>query len=224
MRERRVESGEVELAVREWGEPDRPTVVLLHGYPDTAAVWTEVAERLTARFHVVAYDIRGAGGSTAPRAGWATTMSGVRPDSGGYAMAYLLGDLVAVLDAVRPDGEPVHIVGHDWGALQGWAAVTDPLTRNRIASFTSTGGVSLEHLPACMHRLRERGTKGRLAVAGQLAKSSYIGFFQAPILPELAVRAVGRRGWERVVRRQGVRPRAGYPADTLERDAITGLG
>ncbi|HEU5155967.1 MAG TPA: SDR family oxidoreductase [Streptosporangiaceae bacterium] len=223
MRERRVESGEVVLAVREWGEPDRPTVVLLHGYPDTAAVWTEVAERLAGRYHVVAYDIRGAGGSTPPRAGWAKTMEGVRPDPGGYAMAHLLDDLAAVLDAVRPDGEPVHLVGHDWGALQGWAAVIDPRIRDRIASFTSTGGVSLEHLPACMSRLRQRGAKGRLAVAGQLAKSSYIGFFQAPVLPEFAVRTVGRRGWERIVRRQGVRPRPGYPAPTLERDALTGL-
>jgi len=223
MRERRVESGEVELAVREWGEPDRPTVVLLHGYPDTSAVWTQVAERLAARFHVVAYDIRGAGGSSPPRAGWAKTMEGVWPDPGGYALPSLLGDLTAVLDAVRPDGVPVHIVGHDWGALQGWAALTAPSTRDRIASFTSTGGVSLEHLAACLSRLRERGVKGRLAVAGQLAKSSYIGFFQAPVLPELAVRAVGRRGWERTLRRQGVRPRPGHPAPTFERDALTGL-
>jgi NAD(P)-dependent dehydrogenase (short-subunit alcohol dehydrogenase family)/pimeloyl-ACP methyl ester carboxylesterase len=223
MRERRVESGEVELAVREWGEPDRPAVVLLHGYPDTSAVWTEVAERLAARFHVVAYDIRGAGASTPPRAGWAKTTEGVRPDPGGYAMPSLLGDLVAVLDAVRPDGRPVHIVGHDWGALQGWAAVTAPSTRDRIASFTSTGGVSLEHLSACLDRIKERGASGRLAAAGQLAKSSYIGFFQAPVLPELAVRAVGRRGWERTLRRQGVRPRAWHPAPTFERDALTGL-
>jgi NAD(P)-dependent dehydrogenase (short-subunit alcohol dehydrogenase family)/pimeloyl-ACP methyl ester carboxylesterase len=223
MRERRVESGEVELAVREWGEPDRPTVMLLHGYPDTSAAWTEVAERLAARFHVVAYDIRGVGGSSAPRAGWAGKLDGVRPDPGAYAMPELLDDLVAVIDSVRPDGAPVHIVGHDWGALQGWAAVTASHVRTRIASFTSTGGVSLEHLPSCMRRLRKRGTKGALAVADQLIKSSYIGFFQAPVLPELSTRAVGRRGWERILRGQGVRPRPGHPADTLERDAVTGL-
>jgi NAD(P)-dependent dehydrogenase (short-subunit alcohol dehydrogenase family)/pimeloyl-ACP methyl ester carboxylesterase len=223
MRERRVESGEVELAVREWGELDRPTVLLLHGYPDTGAVWTKVGDALAARFHVVAYDVRGAGGSTAPRAGAATTMEGAGPDPSGYGMPALLEDLVAVVDAVRPDGAPVHLVGHDWGALQGWAAVTDPITRDRIASFTSAGGVSLEHLPACLHRIRERGAKGRLAAAGQQAKSAYIGFFQVPILPELAVRAVGRRGWERVLRGQGVRPRAWHPAPTLERDALTGL-
>jgi NAD(P)-dependent dehydrogenase (short-subunit alcohol dehydrogenase family)/pimeloyl-ACP methyl ester carboxylesterase len=225
MRERRVESGEVELAVREWGEAgDRPTVILLHGYPDTGAVWTGVAERLAGRFHVVAYDVRGAGGSTAPRAGWAAAMDGARPAvPDGYAMPRLLGDLAAVVDAVCRPGERVHLVGHDWGALQGWAAVIAPGTRDRIASFTSTGGVSLSHLSACLRRLRERGASGRLAVMGQMIRSSYIGFFQAPVLPELAVRAVGRRGWERTLRRQGVPPRPWHPAGTLERDALTGL-
>jgi NAD(P)-dependent dehydrogenase (short-subunit alcohol dehydrogenase family)/pimeloyl-ACP methyl ester carboxylesterase len=137
-------------------------------------------------------------------------------------MPHLIADLAAVIDVVSPD-EPVHVVGHDWGALQGWAAVTDPRTRDRIASFTSTGGVSLEHLSACLRRLRKRGPRGAAAAAAQLARSSYIGFFQAPILPEAAVRAAGRRGWELMMRRQGVRPHAGYPAPTLERDSINGL-
>jgi NAD(P)-dependent dehydrogenase (short-subunit alcohol dehydrogenase family)/pimeloyl-ACP methyl ester carboxylesterase len=218
MRERQVESGEVTLAVREWGEhgaePSAPTVILMHGYPDTSTVWTAVAERLAERFHVVAYDVRGAGGSTPPPAS---------AGPAGYAMSHLIGDLAAVVDAVSPGGDPVHVVGHDWGALQGWAAVTDPRTRDRIASFTSTGGVSLQHVSACLRRMRQRGPRGRAAAAGQFARSSYISFFQAPILPESAVRVAGRRGWDLMMRRQGVRPHAGYPAPTLERDAIAGL-
>lgn len=210
MRERRIRSDEVELAVREWGEPDRPTVLLLHGYPDTGAVWTDVAERLAGRFHVVAYDVRGTGGSAEP------------PEPGGYAMSGLLDDLAAVIEAVGHN-RPVHLVGHDWGALQGWAAVSDPRTSGRIVSFTSTGGVSLDHLSACLRRMRDRGPMGTLAVAGQLAKSAYIGFFQAPILPEAAVRAMGRGGWARFLRRQGVRPREWHPAATHERDALAGL-
>ena len=38
--------GGVELCVAELGDPDAPTVVLVHGYPDTKEVWSEVAERL----------------------------------------------------------------------------------------------------------------------------------------------------------------------------------
>ena len=40
---RTVTSNGVRLAVREYGEPGRTTVVLVHGYPDTQAVWEPVA-------------------------------------------------------------------------------------------------------------------------------------------------------------------------------------
>ncbi|HEU5030152.1 MAG TPA: alpha/beta fold hydrolase, partial [Spirillospora sp.] len=63
MRDQRVRSGGIELAVRERGEGNRPAVVLVHGYPDTGAMWDDVAERLAGRFRVIAYDVRGAGGS-----------------------------------------------------------------------------------------------------------------------------------------------------------------
>ena len=208
-----VRSDGVELAVREWGEPDRSTVILLHGYPNTSAIWTDVAEQLAVRFHVVAYDVRGAGGSTRP---WG-------PGDAGYAMPCLLDDLDAVIKAVRPDS-PVHLVGHGWGALQGWAAVTDPRLSGLIASFTSAGGISLQHLPACLHRLRERGPGGALEAAGQAARSSCARFFLTPILPAVAIRMLGRWSWERALRHEGIQSREWYPAATFERDAIAGLG
>jgi hypothetical protein len=37
--ERTVQSGDVTLAVKTWGDPARPTVVLVHGYPDNSEVW-----------------------------------------------------------------------------------------------------------------------------------------------------------------------------------------
>src|SRR4029077_15135298 len=65
--ERTVRSDGVELAVREAGDPSRPIVVLVHGYPDTSALWQPVFERLEPRYHVVTYDVRGAGASSTPR-------------------------------------------------------------------------------------------------------------------------------------------------------------
>ena len=50
---RTVTSNGVRLAVREYGEPGRTTVVLVHGYPDTQAVWEPVAGVLGADFHGV---------------------------------------------------------------------------------------------------------------------------------------------------------------------------
>ena len=81
-------------------------MVLVHGYPDSKEVWSEVAARLADRFHVVLYDVRGHGRSTAPQ-----------PLRGGFTLEKLTDDFLAVADAVSPD-RPVHLVGHDWGSVQ----------------------------------------------------------------------------------------------------------
>ncbi len=44
----------------------RPAVLLLHGYPQTHAIWHQVAPRLAERFNVVAADLRGYGDSGKP--------------------------------------------------------------------------------------------------------------------------------------------------------------
>jgi NAD(P)-dependent dehydrogenase (short-subunit alcohol dehydrogenase family)/pimeloyl-ACP methyl ester carboxylesterase len=207
MREHRVGSGDVELAVRERGEAGLPTVLLLHGFPDTGRVWDEVAESLAHRFHVVTYDVRGAGASSVPE--------GIE----NYRMDLLLEDLRAVIEATSPDA-PVHLVGHDWGAIQGWSAVTSPRLAGRIASFTSTGGASLDHTKAL---LRRTARKNPAAAARQLAMSWYIGMIQLPRLPELAVRRALAPLLATVLRRQGVAPRDGHPAETLEQDMLNGL-
>ena len=62
--ERTVVSDSASLAVYERGEPAKPTVVLVHGWPDSSDVWTPVAEQLSDRFHVVTFDARGVGGSS----------------------------------------------------------------------------------------------------------------------------------------------------------------
>jgi pimeloyl-ACP methyl ester carboxylesterase len=105
-RERWVRTNGVELCVAELGDPRQPTVVLVHGYPDSKEVWSRVARRLAGRFHVVLYDVRGHGRSTAPL-----------PLRGGFTLEKLTDDFLAVADAVSP-GRPVHLVGHDWGSVQ----------------------------------------------------------------------------------------------------------
>lgn len=54
------------LAVRQWGQPGRPVVLCVHGYPDNSSKWEAVADLLARDFHVVAYDVRGAGQSFKP--------------------------------------------------------------------------------------------------------------------------------------------------------------
>src|SRR3954469_11833034 len=118
------------LAVYEAGDPAAPTIVAIHGYPDNAEVWDPVVELLRERFHVVSYDVRGAG------------RSGTPGSRAGYRLEQLEADLDSVLRAVSPD-RPVHLLAHDWGSIQGWQGVTSPRLRGRIASYTSISGPGL---------------------------------------------------------------------------------
>ncbi|MFF8261078.1 SDR family oxidoreductase [Streptomyces virginiae] len=210
-REYWVRTGGIELCVVELGERGRPTVLLVHGYPDSKEVWTEVAERLASRFHVVLYDVRGHGRSTAPQ-----------PLRGGFTLEKLTDDFLAVADAVSPD-RPVHLVGHDWGSVQGWEFATVGRTEGRIASFTSMSGPSLDHLG---HWIKKRMSRPTPRAAAQLlaqgAKSWYVYMLHTPVLPELAWRGPLGKRWPQMLQRVEKVPAGSYPTASLPSDAAHG--
>ncbi|MFI6413218.1 SDR family oxidoreductase [Streptomyces sp. NPDC050585] len=210
-RERRIRTGGIELCVAELGDPGRPTVVLVHGYPDSKEVWSDVAGRLSDQFHVVLYDVRGHGRSTAPV-----------PLRGGFTLEKLTDDFLAVADAVSPD-RPVHVVGHDWGSVQGWEFATVGRTQGRIASFTSMSGPSLDHFGHWMKERVGRPTPRRVGqVLGQGARSWYVYLLHTPLLPELAWRGPLGKRWPGLLRRVEKMPEDGYPTGSLPRDAAHG--
>lgn len=210
-RERRVATGGVELCVAELGDPQQPTVVLVHGYPDSKEVWSEVAVRLADRFHVVLYDVRGHGRSTAPK-----------PLRGGFTLAKLTDDFLAVADAVSPD-RPVHLVGHDWGSVQSWEFATVDRTEGRIASFTSISGPSLDHFGHWINARVKRPTPRRVGqLLGQGAKSWYVYLLHTPALPELAWRGPLGKRWPRILERVEKVPGGDYPTASLSSDAAHG--
>ncbi|WP_217234923.1 SDR family oxidoreductase [Streptomyces sp. AC555_RSS877] len=210
-RERWVRTGGVELCVAELGDPSGPTVVLVHGYPDSKEVWSAVASRLAERFHVVLYDVRGHGRSTAPQ-----------PLRGGFTLEKLTDDFLAVADAVSPE-KSVHLVGHDWGSVQAWEFTTVQRTEGRIASFTSMSGPSLDHLGHWIHKRVKRPTPRRIGqLLGQGAKSWYVYLLQTPVLSELAWRGPLGRHWPRILERLEKVPGGGYPTSSLPTDAAHG--
>lgn len=210
-RERWVRTGGVELCVAELGDPERPTVVLVHGYPDSKEVWAEVAGRLSERFHVVLYDVRGHGRSSAPK-----------PLRGGFTLEKLTDDFLAVVDAVSP-GRPVHLVGHDWGSVQSWEFVTVARTEGRIASFTSMSGPSLDHFGHWIKQRVKRPTPRRVGqLLGQGAKSWYVYLLHTPVLPELAWRGPLGKQWPKILQRVEKVPSDGYPTPSLPSDAAHG--
>jgi len=209
---RTVASGDIDLAVEEWGDRAQPTVVLVHGYPDTKAVWSQVAPRLAERIHVVAYDVRGAGASTAPA------------DLDGYDLERLTDDLLAVVDAVSP-GRPVHLVGHDWGSVQSWEFATAARSRDRIASYTTISGPSLDHVGHWVRARTRRPTPRSLArLLGQARRSWYVAAMRIPGGAERAWRKGGlaKRFPEFVHRAERVPGDLGHPAPTLAEDGANG--
>lgn len=167
---RRVRSADgTGLAVYESGTG--PLVVAIHGYPDNHSVWDGVVAELSRDFRVVTYDVRGSGASDVPES--------VRA----YRISHLIDDLVAVVDSATGGG-PVHLVGHDWGSVQAWPALTDPRLTGRVSGFTSISGPSLDHAALW---LRGSGSEPRARLR-QLAHSYYTLLFQIPGLPEIAIR------------------------------------
>lgn len=207
--ERRVRGDGVSLAITERGRHGAPTVLLVHGYPDSQAVWEKVARKLAERYHVVTYDVRGAGRSEAPT------------EKNGYSLAHLSRDLRAVIEAVSPE-KPVHLVGHDWGSIHSWESVTDPSFEPLLASFTSISGPCLDHVGEKL-----RSTFGAHAELGralrQASKSWYVFAFHLPLLAPFAWRAGLAKAIPALLgRSEGVPPNEERET-TRARDGLNGI-
>jgi pimeloyl-ACP methyl ester carboxylesterase len=199
----------VELAVIEAGDGPRPTVVLVHGYPNTKELWQPVVAHLSDRYHVVAYDLRGMGASSAPRGPAA------------YDLDRLGDDLEAVITAVAR-GQRVHLVGHDWGGIQGWEFATRERFDGLLASFTTIAGPSLDQVSIAARQLLARPLPGRLMELARRARRSwYVLALCTPGIPTLAWRGpLGRGGWAKMLRQvERIPGERATPSRTLAADA-----
>lgn len=86
------------------GEPPRPALLLLHGFPQSHVMWHRVAQRLAPHYFLVMPDLRGYGDSSkAPG----------QPDHGNYSKRSMAGDMVAVMQRLGID--QFYLCGHDRG-------------------------------------------------------------------------------------------------------------
>ncbi len=100
-----------------------PPVLLLHGYPQTLAMWHLVMPRLTASFTVVASDLRGYGDSSKPEGG---------EEHGGYSKRAMAADQVEVMRTLGFGSFAV--VGHDRGGRVAHRMALDhPQSVTRLA-------------------------------------------------------------------------------------------
>lgn len=90
------------------GDPERPLLLFLHGFPEYSGAWAAVMDDLRDRWFCVAPDQRGYGKSWRPE--------GVEH----YEMKHLSADVIAMIDHFG-GGRAAALVGHDWGASVAYA-------------------------------------------------------------------------------------------------------
>ena len=117
MQERRIDLNGHGFHLREWGPPDAPAILALHGFPEYGGAWADLAEHLQ-WVRLIAPDQRGFGQSWAPQE--------VRD----YATGKLVGDMATLIDRI---GAPVIVLGHDWGAAVAYGlAMAHPHLVSRL--------------------------------------------------------------------------------------------
>lgn len=107
-----IETPEAEINGVRGGEG--PPVLLLHGYPQTHAMWHRVAPILAESHTVVATDLRGYGDSSKPAGG---------EDHAGYSKRAMARDQAAVMQSLGFD--TFAVVGHDRGGRVGHRLALD---------------------------------------------------------------------------------------------------
>ena len=108
------------MHVLEAGAPDRPAVLLLHGFPEIAYSWRKIMPPLAAAgYHVIAPDQRGYGWTT----GWDRAYDG---DLASFRLFNLVRDQLGLLAALGI-GTVAAVVGHDFGSpVAAWCALLRP--------------------------------------------------------------------------------------------------
>jgi pimeloyl-ACP methyl ester carboxylesterase len=170
--------------VHDSGPADGEPVVLLHGFPQDASAFDRLSAALhPGGFRTLAPHQRGYSPGARPRSRKA------------YRTREAVADVLALLDSAGLSR--AHVVGHDWGGVVAWALGAWHPDRLRTLTVLST-----PH-PAAL--------AGALIGSDQLLRSSYLGLFQLPALPEGLLLA-GNGALLRRTLRQG-----GLPADSVER-------
>ncbi|CAA2964006.1 bifunctional epoxide hydrolase 2-like [Olea europaea subsp. europaea] len=89
-----------------------PFVLFLHGFPECLYAWRHQMGFMASQgFRAVAPDLRGYGDTTGAPVN----------DFTKFTNLHVVGDVVALLNAVAAQEEKVFVVGHDWGAMIAWA-------------------------------------------------------------------------------------------------------
>lgn len=95
-----IEAGDISWRIREFGAPKNPTVLFLHGFTWTSEAWHAISEALSSRFHCLAVDLPGHGGTR-----W--------PDASSWTFDDVVGSLLELTNSLVPGS--FKLVGYSLG-------------------------------------------------------------------------------------------------------------
>lgn len=167
----------ISLSCRMAGEPGRPVLMFLHGFPEGAFVWDALlayfARPENGAYFCIAPNLRGFEKSSAP------------PEVDAYRPKHLMQDIAAlVAQTCSPGGGQLEcLVAHDWGGAVAWnlAAAMPQLMKKLVIINSPHPGTflrELQHSPA------------------QQAASAYMNFLIRPDAEALLAKDDFRRLWQ----------------------------
>jgi pimeloyl-ACP methyl ester carboxylesterase len=150
------------LSFSAYEQGEGPVVLCLHGFPDHNRSFRHQLPALAqAGYRAIAPMSRGYEPSS-------------QPVDGNYHIAKIAQDVVGWMNDLNV--EKAHLVGHDWGAVIGYAAAA--LAPKRVQSLTTLAVPHLRNMP-----------EGIRKVPAQVRHSWYMLFFQLRLLADFAVEA-----------------------------------
>lgn len=116
---------DVKIAYREAGDPNRPTILLLHGFPTSSHMFRNLIPKLAEDYHVIAPDYPGFGASDMPAA-----------EDFEYSFANIAAMMTQLLDSKGVGDYTVYVM--DYGAPVGFRMFAEDPTR--VSGFVIQNG------------------------------------------------------------------------------------
>jgi pimeloyl-ACP methyl ester carboxylesterase len=179
----------ITLSCRLAGDPTRPVLMFLHGFPEAAFVWDGLLEHFSqpanGGYFCIAPNLRGFERSSAPA------------DPKAYRAKHLVQDIAALVAQVAPGGQLEALVAHDWGGAVAWSvAATLPQLMKKLVIINSP------HPGTFLRELQQS--------PAQQASSAYMNFLIRPDAEALLAEDDFRRLWQFLT--NGKDAQAGTPA------------
>ena len=154
----------ITLRCRTAGQPGRPALMFLHGFPEGAFIWDALLTHFSAPenggFRCVAPNLRGYGRSSHPT------------EVKAYHAKHLVQDIRALVAIESPQAPLACLVAHDWGGAVAWSVASQhPECMERLMILNAP------HAGAFLRELR--------AEAEQRKASDYMRFLRRADAPEL---------------------------------------